>query len=312
MTPHQLETAIKEKASALGLDACGVARATRLNSDVAFFTGWIDKGYHGTMSYMARHLEKRVDPRLLLADAKSVIVVAQNYFPSEQQPPGTTFRISRYAYGTDYHVVLKDKLHLLAGEIARMAGDHKYRVFTDSAPVLERSWAEEAGLGRCGKNGCLSIPRKGSYFFLGELITTIDIQSGKPFTKDLCGKCTRCMDACPTKAIIKPGIIDANKCISYLTIELKGPVPRKYRNQCHGWIFGCDICQEVCPHNTHAHPHKEPRFKALPYVTSWTDDDWSTLPEESYEQYIVGTGSPIARIRFEKLADNISCAAEKP
>ncbi len=310
MNPRQLQQAIKEKAIALGFDACGVARATNLDDDVAAFTRWIDKGYHGTMSYMSTNMEKRLDPRLMVAEAKSVIVVAQNYYPSEQQSPGTTYRISRYAYGKDYHFVLRDKLHMLAGEIKKLAGDHQYRAFTDSAPVMERSWAQEAGLGRCGKNGCLIIPQKGSYFFLGELITTIDIQPGKPFTKDLCGKCTRCMDACPTKAIVEPGIINANRCISYLTIELKGPVPEKYRKQCNGWIFGCDICQEVCPHNnSHARPHKEPQLEALPCVTNWTDNDWKTLSEESYKKYIIGTASPLARIKYGKLADNISCAA---
>ncbi len=257
------------------------------------------------MTYMANYFDKRLDPGLLIPGAVSVLSLALNYFPSENQPSDTRCRISRYAFGKDYHFVIKKKLQHLADYLESLAGPHQYRVFTDSAPILERAWAQEAGLGATGKNTCLIIPRKGSYFFLGEMITTVALEPDPPFEKDLCGKCTRCIEACPTGAIIDTGKLVASKCISYLTIELKDNIPEQWREKCRGWIFGCDICQEVCPHNRHATPHQHAELQAIWPVTSWNDDDWRGMTREAYNQEIKKTASALARVKYEKMMDNI-------
>lgn len=311
MTPRHLTIAIKEKARKLGFEACGVARARALNAYKPLLTEWLRQGHHGKMGYMGNHLEKRLDPRLLKPGARSLVVVAQNYYPSHEQPYETTYRIARFAFGKDYHFVMKDKLKQLATHLTDLSGEHRYRVFTDSAPVPERSWAQEAGLGGSGKNTCLIIPHKGSFCFLGEMITSAELEPDKPFIKDLCGKCTRCMEACPTKAIIAPGKLDANKCISYLTIELKDHITEEFRNQCRGWIFGCDICQEVCPHNRHAKPHKEPGLEPLPPVMKWSDKEWASLSKEDFNKHFKKGRSPLARVKYEKLMDNIRCATSR-
>ncbi len=310
MSAHNLTTEMKKKARSLGFDACGVARASELTGCKPLFAEWLRDGYQGNMAYMDNHFDKRLDPRLLVPGARSVVVVAQNYYPAETQPEGTTCRIARYAYGKDYHLVMKDKLQKLAAHLTALAGEHQYRVFTDSAPVLERSWAREAGLGRSGKNTCLIMPHKGSYYFLGELISTIALEPGTPYEKDLCGSCTRCMEACPTRAITGPGKLDARRCISYLTIELKEKIPAEFRNQCRGWIFGCDICQEVCPHNRHARPHQEPALKSLPVITEWPGNEWASLSKSDFNTYFRKTFSALARVKYEKLMDNIACATE--
>ncbi len=308
MNTAELTEALKMKALELGFSACGVARTRRLSHQEVFLRSWLNAGYQGRMHYMSNHFEKRVDPGLLVPGATSVVSVALNYFPAEGQPPGTRCRVSRYAFGKDYHHVIKNKLHELASCLERMAGPHQYRVFTDSAPVLERSWAQEAGLGGIGKNTCFIIPRKGSFYFLGELITDVPLAAGSAFQKDLCGKCTRCIDACPTKAITGPGILDAGKCISYLTIELKDNIPEKYRKLCGGWIFGCDICQEVCPHNRHATPHNHEELRPLHPIVHWSDKDWARMTHEEYNRHFKRSASALNRISYEKLKDNIRCA----
>ena len=308
---QQISFAIKQKALALGFDACGIAQAGALTMQQPQLAEWLDKGHHAKMSYMAGHFEKRVDPRLLVPGAQSVISVALNYFPAESQPAGTTYKVARYAYGRDYHFVIKEKLERLAKALTEMARAHQYRVFTDSAPVLERSWAQLAGLGNHGKNTCLILPRKGSYYLLGELITNAVLEPDKAFEKDLCGKCTRCIDACPTGAITAPGIIDAGKCISYLTIELKDSIPGELRDQCEGWIFGCDRCQEVCPHNKHASPHSEPAFQPLAPITKWNEDQWKSMTKAEFGSHFKKANSPIARVKYEKMMDNIRIAGAK-
>ena len=302
---QQISFAIKQKALALGFDACGIAQASALTMQQPRLLEWLAKGYNAKMSYMAGHFEKRIDPRLLVPGAQSVVVVALNYFPAASQSAGTTYKIARYAYGRDYHVIIKEKVGKLAKALAEIAGAHQYRVFTDSAPVLERSWAQMAGLGNYGKNSCLILPRKGSYYFLGELITSMALAPDKAFEKDLCGKCTRCIDACPTGAIAAPGMIDAGKCISYLTIELKDKMPEQFHGKCEGWIFGCDRCQEVCPHNKHAAPNHEPELQPLAPITKWNDNQWESMTKDEFNLYFKKTNSPIARIRYEKLMDNI-------
>ena len=305
-----LTSAIREKASALGFDACGLARATALEGYKPALDQWLQKGYHGKMAYMANHFAKRLDPRLLSEGARTVVVVAQNYYPPVHQPAPDSYKVSRYAYGKDYHMVMKKKLKALAAFITELAGEHQHRVFTDSAPVLERSWAVEAGLGNTGKNACLILPRKGSYYFLGEVITSIEAEPDAPFSKDLCGKCTRCMDACPTSAIVAPGKVDAGKCLSYLTIELRDRIPEPYRGKTRGWIFGCDICQEVCPHNRHARPHNEKELEPLEPIAEWTDRHWRSCTREAFNRSFKKTGSALSRISHGKLMDNISCADE--
>ncbi len=308
MKSPEIKEALKSKALELGFAACGVARSRRLRHQEGFLRDWLQAGYQGRMSYMANHFEKRTDPGLLVPGAVSMVAVALNYFPAEEQPSGTRCRVSRYSFGRDYHDIIKAKLHDLAAYLEGMAGQHQYRVFTDSAPILERSWAQEAGLGGVGKNTCFIIPRKGSYYFLGEMITNIPLEADQPFEKDLCGTCVRCIEACPTGAIIAPGKLDASKCISYLTIELKDNIPENMRKKCRGWIFGCDICQEVCPHNRHASAHHHKELRALTPITRWSDHDWLSMTKEDYREHFRKTGSAIARVKYEKLMDNIRCA----
>ncbi len=304
----RLSSEIKEQAHTLGLDACGIASASPLEAYVSPLKDWINAGYQGKMGYMANHFEKRIDPGLLLTDARSVVVVAQNYYPPRHQPETVRYRIARFAYGKDYHYILKEKLNTLAAWLSSVAGNHQFRVFVDTAPVLEKPWAVKAGLGQTGKNTCLIIPRKGSYYFLGELITSMELPVDPPFQKDLCGKCSRCMDACPTGAIVAPGEINASKCISYLTIELKENIPQELRQHCQGWVFGCDVCQEVCPHNKYSKPHQEPFLSPIEPVVQWPNDLWEACSKTAFNKAFKKTASPIARIKHEKLMDNISCA----
>ncbi len=299
---------LKEKATELGFDACGVAKATALTDQKAVLSEWLDKGYHAGMAYMQNHFEKRIDPRKIVPGAKSVIVVAQNYYHDDFRNPDAFYKVARYAYGKDYHFVIKKKLKHLAEFLTETAGIHTFRIFTDSAPVLERSWAQMAGLGNYGKNTCLIMPRKGSFFFLGELITNLELEPDLPFTKNLCGMCTKCMDACPTNAIIAPGVLNSKKCISYLTIEHKGEMPDAYRGKCEGWVFGCDICQEVCPHNNMPARHHENDFRPLPPIASWNKAEWETMTKEAFNRHFKNSGSPIARVSYDKLMDNIRAA----
>ena len=305
VSSEHLTEVLKQKALELGFDACGVAEAGALTVHQPRLSEWLAKAYHAKMSYMANHLEKRMDPRQLLPGAQSVVVVALNYYPGVSQPAGAGYKVARYAYGRDYHFVMKEKLQQLADQLTAIAGNHTYRVFTDSAPVLERAWAQQAGLGNYGKNSCLIIPRQGSYYFIGELITNLKLEPDEAFAKDLCGTCTQCIDACPTRAITSPGVIDAGKCISYLTIELKERIPEHFRDKCGGWIFGCDLCQEACPHNNHSRAHKEAAFDPLKPIASWEKEDWDSMTKEDFSRYFKKGKSAIARVKYEKLMDNI-------
>ncbi len=309
MNKHsQYTESIKNKSFELGFSSCGMARAKALVDNKQLLGKWLESGYHAGMAYMANHFEKRIDPTLLVPGAKSVVSVSLNYFPSKKQPKKAFYQISRYAYGRDYHFVIKDKLHQLAQHMTSLAGKHTYRVFTDSAPVFERSWAKQAGIGTYGKNTCLIIPRKGSYHFLGEIITSMELTPDAPLGKDLCGKCNKCLDACPTQALVAPGILDANKCISYLTIEHKENIPGTYTGKLNGWIFGCDICQEVCPHNRFAKGHNIKAFERLTPITDWTREQWELMTEADFKKYFIDTGSAIARVTYHKFMDNIKSA----
>ncbi len=302
---QQLTGRLRSSARELGFEAFGVAEAGALQSYSAPVRRWLEQGHHGRMGYMENHFDKRIDPRLLLPGARSVVVVGQNYYLPTGQPEHCSYLIARYAYGRDYHRVMKNKLHQLASSLAEMAGEHPFRVFADSAPVLERAWAIEAGLGNTGKNSCLIIPGRGSFYFFGELITAVELAPTPRAVKDPCRSCTRCMEACPTQAILAPGVLDARKCISYLTIELKDATPPPYRGRCRGWVFGCDICQEVCPHNHRPEPHNEKALAPLSPISTWDNARWENCSREEFVKYFKKGDSPIARISHEKLMDNL-------
>jgi epoxyqueuosine reductase len=252
---------IKQKAKALGFDFCGISRAEFLENEAPLLDTWLKKNYNGKMAYMANYFDKRLDPRLLVDDAKSVITVILNYYPEEKLADGKTdIKISKYAYGTDYHFVLKDKLSSLLTEINEKIGEINGRVFVDSAPVMDKVWAKKSGLGWIGKNSNLINRQIGSFFFIGEIILDLELEYDGPI-KDYCGTCTACIDACPTDAIVDAYVVDGSKCISYLTIELKDQIPDEFKGKMENWAFGCDICQDVCPWNSFAKPHKTSEFE---------------------------------------------------
>jgi epoxyqueuosine reductase len=254
------------------------------------------------MGYLENHFEKRLDPTLLVPGTKSVISLLYNYYPEEKITNGS-YHIARYAYGKDYHYVIKYKLKQLYYEFQERYGEMEGRVFVDSAPVMERAWAEKAGLGWTGKNTLLLNKRKGSYFFLAEIMLPIDFEYDQPFKTDHCGSCTRCIDACPTEAILDGKILDAQRCISYLTIELKGEIPNEFKGKMADWIFGCDICQEVCPWNRHSIVHQEEEFLPNEALRSMSKKDWKELDELRFKTLF--KHSPIKRTKFTGLKRNI-------
>lgn len=298
---------IKTKAFELGFDACGITPAGEVDRVmVSHFNNWIAQGRHGRMQYMENYHDKRLNPSLILPDGKSVICLALNYHQKNYQPDDAYYKVSQYAAGKDYHTVVKGKLYQLLEFIKIYHPEAIARMFTDSAPILERYLAQQAGLGAPGKNSCFILPRKGSYFFLAEIVTDLVLDYDTPMEKDFCGKCTRCIDACPTNAIVAPGVIDAKSCISYLTIELKEDIPNEFSGKTRGYIFGCDICQEVCPHNLNfAVPTRETEFTPLPAIAQWKKDNWEDMDKQSYRKNFIKTNSPIARAGFEKLKSNI-------
>ncbi len=303
MSPDKVAALIKAEASRLGFMACRIAKAERLDDDASRLEQWLAKGYHGTMQYMERHFDLRVDPSRLVPGAKSVVTLLTNYYPTEEQQPEAP-RIAKYAWGQDYHDVIRAKLNELLAYIKANIGDVQGRGFVDSAPVLERSWAVRSGLGWVGKNGNLLNKDYGSFFFIATLITDLDIAADAPFTTDHCGTCTRCIDACPTNAIVSPTVIDANKCISYLTIELKDALmPSGYEQRTDNWMFGCDICQDVCPWNRFSKPHNEPAFAPIPEVLNLSTSEWMQLSEEAFRK--VFKGSPIKRAKWSGVVRNL-------
>jgi epoxyqueuosine reductase len=294
---------IKTEALRLGFSSVGIAKAEVLTEERSHMSQWLSNGFHGEMSYMENYFDKRLDPTLLVPGAQSVIVLSHNYFP-ESKLPDDAYAIARYAYGEDYHTVLKDKMQVLVQFIESHIGAFKGRIFTDSAPVLERAWAIKAGLGWQGKNTLLIQKGKGSYFFLAEIILDLDLAYDVPFTTDHCGTCTRCIDACPTQAILPDKILDARKCISYLTIESKSEIPETFQNQWQDWIFGCDICQEVCPWNHFALPHNEPKFQPVPGLMDLSRRNWEEITAELFEKRF--ENSPLKRTKWEGIKRNVS------
>jgi epoxyqueuosine reductase len=304
---HELTQWIKTLSKSMGFDACGISEACYLREDADRLQEWLGAGFHAGMGYMERNREKRLDPRLLVPGAKSVISFLLNYYPAEELRTDNNYRISRYAYGQDYHDVICGKLDQIIKELQRVSnprvGNPVARVFTDSAPVLDRAWARRAGLGWIGKNTCLIHPKLGSYVFIGEIITGLAFEYDTVKINDLCGGCTRCIDACPTTAIIAPRRLDARKCISYHTIESKEILPVENKYRFGNWIFGCDICQEVCPWNRRPETHRVPEFMPSEELKSMNREKWDQLTREQFQQ--IFRNSAVKRTKFEGIKRNI-------
>jgi epoxyqueuosine reductase len=293
---------IKAKAHELGFQSCGIAKAEFLEDVAPQLEEWLRTNQHGKMAYMANHFDKRLDPTLLVPGAKSVISLAFNYFPSKDIMHNGSYKLAKYAYGEDYHFVIKDKLKELFSEIEKEVGTIEGRVFVDSAPVMERQWAARSGLGWLGKNSLLLNKQKGSFFFLAEVILNLELEYDSPVTNH-CGTCTKCIDACPTEAISKEGVVNASHCISYFTIELKEELPTSVKGKFEDWIFGCDICQDVCPWNRFSIAHSEPRFEPHPALEQMTKSDWQELTEEVFGNLF--KKSAVKRTKYAGLMRNI-------
>ncbi|UTW64642.1 tRNA epoxyqueuosine(34) reductase QueG [bacterium SCSIO 12741] len=293
---------IREKANELGFMYCGISKAEKLDDEARFLENWLNQQKHGEMSWMANHFDKRVDPTLLVPGAKSVVSLAYNYFPESTQEDSEAPKISRYAYGRDYHKVLKKKLKTLLEELVSECGELAGRCFVDSAPVMDKAWAKRGGVGWIGKHTNLVNPKAGSYFFLAELIIDLELEYDGPI-KDYCGTCTRCVEACPTDAITEPYVVDGSKCISYFTIELKGSIPDEQSGKFNNWAFGCDICQEVCPWNRFSKPHNEPDFNPHPDLLTMSKSDWEDLSEEVFQE--IFRQSAVKRTKYDGLKRNL-------
>jgi epoxyqueuosine reductase len=295
---------LKDEAARLGFAFAGVARAERMDAEARRLEDWLNQGLHGEMAYMTRYFEQRIDPTVLLPGARSVVVLMHNYYPARKQEDPAAPKLARYAYGDDYHHVLKRKLRDLLECLRREAGPVEGRYFVDSAPVLERDWARRAGLGWVGKNTLLLHPRAGSYFFLAVLIVDLEMAYDSPI-RDYCGTCQRCIVACPTGAIAAQGyVVDARRCISYLTIELRSDIPESFAGKMENWMFGCDICQEVCPWNRFSRPHQEPAFEPHPQLLPMSRAQWLTLDEATYRELF--RRSAVKRAKFKGLKRNIA------
>ena len=302
MSKNKITEIIKKKAVELGFSSCGISQARFLKEEKKKFEDWLNHGYHGSMDYLNKNFDKRLDPRKLVDGSKSVISLTYNYYPPKKLVGKNNFIISKYAYGKDYHKILKKKLRKLFFFMKENIGNIEGRVFVDSAPVHERAWAKLSGLGWIGKNSLLINKKMGSYFFIAEIISDLDLEYDSPIS-DMCGKCTRCIDACPTDAITKAQVIDAQKCISYLTIENKKKIPKELQKNMNGYIFGCDICQEVCPWNRFSKPHNEESFLPNKEIKKYRKKDWIELTEETFN--IIFKGSAIKRTKYKGLKRNI-------
>jgi epoxyqueuosine reductase len=303
MTVSDNTALVKSLAIQYGFSYCGISKAVKLDDDAHRLENWLNKSMHGAMKYMENHFELRVDPTKLVPGAKSVITLLFNYFPPGVTQ-GSSYKISRYAYGNDYHDVIRPKLRQMLTDLEAKIGKIEGRGFVDSAPVLERTWALRSGLGWIGKNGNIINKTAGSYFFIATLITDLELEYDDPYSKDYCGSCTRCIDACPTNAI-KPGkLIDGSSCISYFTIELKDAIlPNSMKGRFDNWMFGCDICQEVCPWNRFSTPHEHHDLKPDHAILDLTDDEWTSMTEEKFK--FIFRNSPIKRTGFKGLMRNL-------
>ena len=299
---HHQTSIIKQEAHRLGFLSCGISKAGFLEEEAPRLENWLNQNMNGQMSYMENHFDKRLNPTLLVDDAKSVISLLLNYYPSELQNQDA-YKVSKYAYGQDYHSVIKEKLNELLHFIQTEIGEVSGRAFVDSAPVLDKAWAAKSGLGWMGKNSNLITQKVGSFYFIAELIIDLELEYDTP-TTDHCGSCTACIDACPTEAIVAPYVVDGSKCISYFTIELKDNLPQEMKGKFDDWIFGCDVCQDVCPWNKFSKPHSEPLFNPNPEVLSMTKKDWEEITEETFKT--VFKNSAVKRTKFEGFKRNIN------
>lgn len=293
---------IKAKAISFGFQNCGISKADFLEEDAHHLEKWLKNNFHGEMKYMENHFDKRLDPRLLVEGSKSVISLSYNYFPEEKISSLENFKISKYAYAEDYHEVVKDILRDMVAELQDEIGDFGFRVFVDSAPVLERSWAKRSGIGWVGKNANLITKQSGSFYFLAEIICDLELIQDDA-TSDHCGSCRKCIDACPTDAIVSERIVDGSKCISYATIELKTEIPDHFKDRMEDWMFGCDICQDVCPWNRFSAPNMQNRFKPNDYLKNFKKGEWKELTQEIYSE--IFRKSPVKRTKFTGLKRNI-------
>jgi epoxyqueuosine reductase len=293
---------IKTEAKRLGFLSCGVSKAQFLEEEAPRLERWLKKNMHGEMQYMENHFDKRLDPTKLVDNSKSVISLLLNYYPNQEQITNS-YKLSKYAYGTDYHFIIKDKLKSLLNYIQDEIGEVEGRAFVDSAPVLDKAWAAKSGLGWIGKHSNLLTQQVGSFYFIAELIVDLELEYDS-ITSDHCGTCTKCIDACPTQAISEPYVVDGSKCISYFTIELKENIPSEFKGQFNDWMFGCDICQDVCPWNRFSKPHSEPLFKPHPELLSMTKKDWEEITEDTFKK--VFQKSAVKRSKFSGLKRNIN------
>ncbi|WP_370029777.1 tRNA epoxyqueuosine(34) reductase QueG [Flavobacterium sp. 28YEA47A] len=292
---------IKSEAQRLGFISCGISKAGFLEEEAPRLEAWLKNNAHGQMGYMENHFDKRLNPTLLVDDSKSVISLLLNYYPQETQI-ADSYKISKYAYGQDYHFVIKEKLKEFLFSIQENIGEVSGRAFVDSAPVLDKAWAAKSGLGWIGKNSNLLSKQVGSFFFIAELIVDLELEYDNAVT-DHCGSCTKCIDACPTSAIIAPYVVDGSKCISYFTIELKDNIPQEMKGKFDDWAFGCDVCQDVCPWNRFSKPHNEPLFNPNPELLSLTKKDWEEITEETFRA--VFKNSAVKRAKYDGLKRNI-------
>jgi epoxyqueuosine reductase len=293
---------IKTEAKRLGFLSCGISKAEFLEEEAPRLEKWLKKNMHGDMQYMENHFDKRLDPTKLVDGSKSVISLLLNYFPSHEQKDKTAPKISKYAYGTDYHFVIKDKLKSLLNYIQEEIGDIHGRAFVDSAPVLDKAWAARSGLGWIGKHSNLLTHQVGSFYFIAELIVDLELDYDTQ-TTDHCGSCSACLDACPTEAIVEPYVVDGSKCISYFTIELKDNIPNEFKGKFDNWMFGCDVCQDVCPWNRFSKSHNEPLFDPKPELLNMTKNDWQDITEEVFNR--IFKNSAVKRTKYSGLKRNI-------
>ena len=299
---------IKAESQRLGFLSCGISKASFLEEEAPRLESWLNNNRHGQMSYMENHFDKRLNPTLLVNGAKSVISLVLNYYPSEFQNEGS-YKISKYAYGEDYHFVIKDKLKELLHFIQTEIGEVNGRAFVDSAPVLDKAWAAKSGLGWIGKNSNLITQKVGSFYFIAELIVDLELEYDTP-TTDHCGTCTACIDACPTEAIVAPYVVDGSKCISYFTIELKDNLPNEMKDKFDDWMFGCDVCQDVCPWNRFSKPHNEPRFQPNNEILQFTKSDWEEITQDTFQK--VFKNSAVNRTKLSGLQRNINFFKDYP
>ena len=300
--PQKLSQLIKSEANRLNFDFCGISKAEFLKDEAQRLEKWLKEKKQGEMAYMENYFDKRLDPTLLVDGAKSVISLLYNYYPTQTQKTDTP-KISKYAFGNDYHEVIKNKLHEFLFSLKEKIGNINGRAFVDSAPVMDKVWAAKSGLGWIGKNSNLINKNQGSFFFIAELIIDIELEYDGPI-KDYCGTCTKCIDACPTEAIVEPYVVDGSKCISYLTIELKEEIPQQFKNKMENWTFGCDICQDVCPWNSFSKPHQENLFNNTNGLLNFSEVEWNDMTEETFN--IVFKNSAVKRTKYKGLKRNLA------